>query len=33
LWDALVVRLESEGYDQEPQVEGKRTNKQRQLFS
>ncbi len=33
LWDALVVRLESEGYDQEPQVEGTRANKQRQLFS
>ena len=33
LWDELVVRLESEGYDQEPQVEGKTTNKNRQLFS
>lgn len=33
LWDQLVVRLESEGYDQEPQVEGTTTNKKRQLFS
>ncbi len=33
LWDQLVVRLESEGYDQEPQVEGSKTNKNRQLFS
>lgn len=33
LWDELVVRLEAEGYDQEPQVEGKAANKNRQLFS
>ena len=33
LWDALVVRLEAEGYDQEPQVEGKATNKHRLLFA
>jgi len=33
LWDSLVVRLESEGYDQEPQVEGRSTNKRRLLFS
>lgn len=33
LWDQLVPRLETEGYDQEPQVEGKAANKNRQLFS
>jgi hypothetical protein len=33
LWDELVVRLATEGYDQEPQLEGKSTNKRRQLFS
>lgn len=33
LWDELVVRLQREGYDQEPQVEGKTTNKNRLVFS
>ena len=33
LWDQLVVRLDEEGYDQEPQVEGKSTNKRRRLFT
>lgn len=33
LWDPLVVRLQDEGYDQEPQLEGKSTNKQRPLFT
>jgi hypothetical protein len=33
LWDELVVRLDTEGYDQEPQVEGKTTNKRRRLFT
>lgn len=33
LWDQLVVRLEAEGYDQEPQVEGSSANKHRMLFS
>jgi metacaspase-1 len=33
LWDQLVVRLDREGFDQEPQVEGKDTAKRRQVFS
>ena len=33
LWDELVERLQIAGYDQEPQLEGKSTNKRRQLFS
>ena len=33
LWDTLVGRLETEGYDQEPQVEGKPANKRRRLFT
>lgn len=33
LWDQLVVRLEAEGYDQEPQVEGRTANKRRRLFT
>ncbi|MEO6571302.1 MAG: caspase family protein [Ilumatobacteraceae bacterium] len=33
LWNELVVRLDAEGYDQEPQVEGKATTKRRLLFS
>jgi len=33
LWDRLVSRLDEEGYDQEPQVEGKAANKRRQLFT
>jgi hypothetical protein len=33
LWKELVVRLEDEGYDQQPQVEGRSANKRRQLFS
>jgi hypothetical protein len=33
LWDTLVGRLETEGYDQEPQVEGKTANKRRRLFT
>jgi hypothetical protein len=33
LWDELVVRLDKEGYDQEPQVEGKATSRRRQIFS
>jgi metacaspase-1 len=33
LWDALVVRLDVEGFDQEPQVEGRSTSRRRQIFS
>ena len=33
LWEALVPRLETEGYDQEPQLEGKSTTKRRRLFT
>jgi len=33
MWDQLVERLEIEGYDQEPQVEGKSSNKRRRLFT
>lgn len=33
LWDALVVRLDTEGYDQEPQVEGQATARRRQIFA
>ena len=33
LWDTLVGRLETEGYDQEPQLEGKSANKRRRLFT
>lgn len=33
LWDRLVVRLEAEGFDQEPQVEGKTTAKRRRIFT
>jgi hypothetical protein len=33
LWDQLVERLEIEGYDQEPQVEGKSSSKRRRLFT
>jgi hypothetical protein len=31
--DELVVRLDAEGFDQEPQVEGKATNTRRRLFT
>lgn len=33
LWDRLVVRLEAEGFDQEPQVEGKYSSKRRKIFT
>jgi hypothetical protein len=33
LWNKLVVRLQEEGYDQEPQVEGRTTAKRRKLFT
>ena len=33
LWDALVVRLEQEGFAQEPQVEGKTSAKKRRVFT
>jgi len=33
LWDRLVVRLEAEGFDQEPQVQGRSTSKRRKLFT
>lgn len=33
LWDALVARLEAEGFEQEPQVEGTTANKRRKLFT
>lgn len=33
LWDRLVVRLEEEGFDQEPQVEGKTAGKRRKIFT
>jgi hypothetical protein len=33
LWDALVVRLEQEGFAQEPQVEGKASAKRRRVFT
>jgi hypothetical protein len=33
LWDQLVVRLQQEGYDQEPQVEGKDASKDRLVFT
>jgi hypothetical protein len=33
LEEALVDRLESEGYDQEPQLDGKSANKRRRLFT
>jgi hypothetical protein len=33
LWDQLVVRLDEEGYPQEPQVEGKASAKKRKVFS
>jgi hypothetical protein len=33
LWDALVVRLEEEGFAQEPQVEGKAAAKRRRVFT
>ena len=32
-WDEIVVRLEEEGFDQEPQVEGKDSAKQRLMFT
>jgi metacaspase-1 len=32
-WDEIVVRLEDEGFDQEPQVEGKASAKRRLVFS
>jgi hypothetical protein len=32
LWDALVVRLDQEGFPQEPQVEGKASAKKRRVF-
>jgi hypothetical protein len=31
-WDEIVVRLEEEGFDQEPQVEGKASAKRRLVF-
>jgi metacaspase-1 len=33
LWDELVVRLDEEGYPQEPQVEGKASAKRRRVFT
>jgi hypothetical protein len=33
LWDQLVVRLDEEGYPQEPQVEGKSSAKRRRVFT
>lgn len=33
LWDRLVVRLDENGFDQEPQVEGKAAAKRRQMFA
>jgi len=33
LWNRLVVRLEEEGFDQEPQVEGKASSKRRKIFT
>jgi metacaspase-1 len=33
LRDALVDRIETEGYDQEPQLEGRSANKRRRLFT
>lgn len=33
LWNRLVVRLEEEGFDQEPQVEGKSSSKRRKIFT
>ena len=33
LWDRLVVRLEAEGFDQEPQVEGRSASKRRRIFT
>jgi hypothetical protein len=32
-WDRLVVRLEDEGFPQEPQVEGKASAKRRRMFT
>jgi metacaspase-1 len=32
-WDELVVRLDDEGFEQEPQVEGKDSAKQRLMFT
>lgn len=33
LWDRLVVRLDQNGFDQEPQLEGKAAAKRRQMFA
>jgi hypothetical protein len=33
LWDKLVVRLEEEGFPQEPQVEGRASAKRRRIFT
>jgi hypothetical protein len=33
LWDKVVVRLQDEGFDQEPQVEGKPSARRRLMFS
>ena len=33
LWNRLVVRLDQEGFDQEPQVEGRAAAKRRQVFA
>jgi hypothetical protein len=33
LWDELVIRLDREGFDQEPEVEGNTATKRRLLFS
>lgn len=33
LWDQLVVRIDREGYPQEPQMEGKPSNLDRRLFT
>jgi hypothetical protein len=33
LWDQLVVRLDEEGFPQEPQVEGKASAKRRRVFT
>jgi hypothetical protein len=32
-WDKIVVRLQDEGFDQEPQVEGKASARRRLVFT
>lgn len=33
LWDALVVRMDQEGFDQEPQIEGRQSTRRRRVFT